>query len=208
MRVPPVGLIPALPPDTRSEVAQLQAALTHGHPTALAAADLTAHTAHLLGNGTLPNELVGALRRYAHERRRSGYPEHWLGDLWTCAPDHSAEEFAARGWDECLTALDRVTAATRTPDPEADPCTATGAGWTAEEALATALLCFLLFPQEPLTAVRRAACTSGDSDSLACLTGAFAGALHGADAWPAAWADRIERRDELPALGRLWDTGA
>lgn len=96
----------------------------------------------------------------------------------------SAADFTARGWDECLGVLDRLEAALGAPDREADPCLATGAGWIAEEALATGLLCFLLFPDEPLTALRRAACTSGDSDSIACLTGAFAGARLGAGAWP------------------------
>ncbi|MBE9499910.1 ADP-ribosylglycohydrolase family protein [Streptomyces sp. GKU 257-1] len=65
----------------------------------------------------------------------------------------------------------------------------------------------LLFPGEPLTAVRRAACTSGDSDSLACLTGAFTGAYPGSDAWPDAWTERIEYGDELVGLGRLRDAG-
>ncbi|WP_242433191.1 ADP-ribosylglycohydrolase family protein, partial [Streptomyces sp. Root264] len=64
---------------------------------------------------------------------------------------------------------------------------------------------FLLFPDEPVTALRRAACSSGDSDSIACLAGAFAGAHAGADAWPTAWADRIEYHGELMTLGALWD---
>ncbi|WP_167353791.1 ADP-ribosylglycohydrolase family protein, partial [Streptomyces hirsutus] len=115
------------------------------------------------------------------------------------------EHFIARGWDECLEILERLRSAVRTVSPETDPCLATGEGWIAEEALATGLLCFLLFVDEPLTALRRAACTSGDSDSIACLAGAFAGAHLGADAWPDAWADRIEYRDELLALGALWD---
>ncbi|MFI7241669.1 ADP-ribosylglycohydrolase family protein [Streptomyces qinglanensis] len=204
MRVAPVGLMPGLPEEARSGVAQLQAALTHGHPTALAASDLTAHAVRLLAHGTRPGELVDMLREYAR-KSRSVYREWWLGDLWQFAQDHSAAEFTERGWDECLAVLDKVDDALRVPEPEADPCTFTGAGWVAEEALATALLCFLLFPDEPVTAVRRAACTSGDSDSLACLTGAFAGAYLGADAWPSAWADRIEYHDELVALGLLWD---
>jgi ADP-ribosylglycohydrolase len=42
MRVTPVGLIPDLPLDVLAGAAQLQAAITHGHPTALAASELTA----------------------------------------------------------------------------------------------------------------------------------------------------------------------
>ncbi|MFG3255622.1 ADP-ribosylglycohydrolase family protein [Streptomyces sp. NPDC048172] len=204
MRVAPAGLVPGLSDEARSGVAQLQAALTHGHPTALAASDLVAQAVRLLAHGTPPGALPRALREHARENR-SRYHEWWLGDLWRFAHDHGPVAFIERGWDECLDVLDRVEAALRAPDPEADPCEATGEGWVAEESLATALLCFLLFPEEPLTALRRAACTAGDSDSLACLTGAFAGAYLGADCWPSEWAGRIEYRQELLALGALWD---
>ncbi|MBN0047255.1 ADP-ribosylglycohydrolase family protein [Streptomyces actuosus] len=204
MRVAPVGLAPGLSDEQRSGAAQLQAALTHGHPTALAASDLTAHAVRLLAQGAEPTGLVGLLRSYAYDNR-TRYHHTWLGDLWTRSQDPTPEHFIARGWDDCLAILRRLQDAVRTPSPETDPCLATGEGWIAEEALATALLCFLLFPDEPLTALRRAACTAGDSDSLACLAGAFAGAHLGADAWPARWADRIEYRGELLALGALWD---
>src|ERR1700730_14023201 len=96
--------------------------------------------------------------------------------------------------DECLGALDRLDAAIRGGDRRGDPRVATGAGWIAEEAFATGLLCFLLFPDDPVMAVRRAAYSSGDSDSIACLTGAFTGAHHGAAAWPQEWVRRIEYR--------------
>ncbi|WP_330340903.1 ADP-ribosylglycohydrolase family protein [Streptomyces sp. NBC_00557] len=204
MRVAPVGLVPGLSDEQRAGAARLQSALTHGHPTALAASELTAHAVHLLAQGTDPAGLVGRLRSYALDHR-TVYDHTWLGDLWTRAQDPSPEHFAARGWDECLAVLDRLQEAVRTVSPETDPCLATGAGWIAEEALATGLLCFLLFPDEPVTALRRAACSSGDSDSIACLTGAFAGAWLGADAWPADWAERIEYRGDLLALGALWD---
>jgi ADP-ribosylglycohydrolase len=71
--------------------------------------------------------------------------------------------------------------------------------------LATALYCALLFPDDPVGALARAATTSGDSDSIACLAGAFFGAAYGLDAWPAEWADQIEYADQLQALGRAWD---
>ncbi|MGA5508479.1 ADP-ribosylglycohydrolase family protein [Streptomyces umbrinus] len=204
MRVAPLGLISGLSDEQRAGAAQLQAALTHGHPTALAASDLTAHAVRLLAQGAEPTGLVGQLRSYAYENR-TRYNERWLGDLWTRFQDPTPTHFISRGWDECLEVLERLQTALRSPSPETDPCLATGAGWIAEEALATGLLCFLLFVDEPVTALRRAACTSGDSDSIACLAGAFAGAYLGADAWPTEWADRIEYQGDLMALGALWD---
>ncbi|WP_327174975.1 ADP-ribosylglycohydrolase family protein [Streptomyces sp. NBC_01335] len=205
MRVAPVGLVPGLSDEQRAGAAQLQAALTHGHPTALAASDLMARAVHLLARGAEPLGLVGQLRSYAYENR-SRYHERWLGDLWRHTHDASAQSYIQRGWDECLEVLTRVQDALRDPSPETDPCERTGDGWIAEEALATALHCFLLFPEEPVTALRRAACTRGDSDSLACLTGALAGAHLGASAWPKEWAERIEYRSDLLSLGALWDS--
>ncbi|SFF88445.1 ADP-ribosylglycohydrolase [Actinacidiphila alni] len=204
MRVAPAALAPGLTERMRGGVAQLQAALTHGHPTGLAASDLTAYAIRLLAEGTRPGELLGLLRQYV-AANRSYYHEYWLGDLWTYAQDPTPRHFTERGWDECAEVLDRIEEALRAPDREADPCLATGAGWIAEEAFATGLLCFLLFPDEPVTALRRAAYSSGDSDSIACLTGAFAGAYLGAGAWPREWAERIEYGDELREIGGVWD---
>ncbi|GAA3490296.1 ADP-ribosylglycohydrolase family protein [Streptomyces cremeus] len=209
MRVAPVGLAPGLGERERSGAAQLQAALTHGHPTALAASDLTARAVYLLARGAEPAGLVGQLRSYALERRER-YDALWLGDLWSYAQDPTPERFIARGWDECLSVLEGLEAALRDRSAraslaETDPCLVTGDGWVAEEALATALLCFLLFPETPLLALRRAACTRGDSDSIACLTGAFAGAHLGAGAWPGDWAERVEYRGELVGVGVGWD---
>ncbi|GGW41914.1 MULTISPECIES: ADP-ribosylglycohydrolase family protein [Streptomyces] len=204
MRVAPLGLAPGLSDEQRAGAAQLQSGLTHGHPTALAASDLTAHAVRLLAQGAEPVGLVGLLRSYALDNR-TRYHHRWLGDLWTRSQDPTPEHFIARGWDDCLGVLERLQEALRSPSPETDPCLATGDGWIAEEALATGLLCFLLFPDEPVTALRRAACSAGDSDSIACLAGAFAGAYAGADAWPTEWADRIEHQSELVTLGALWD---
>jgi len=204
MRVAPVALVPGLDPATRSAAARLQAALTHGHPTALAAADLTAHAVRLLADGIDPAGLVPALREHA-AASRTVYHAAWLGDLAARAGAGDPAAYLARGWDECLAALDRLEAALAAPGLEADPCLAAGAGWTAEEALATGLYCFLPLPGDPLAAVRRAACSSGDSASIAALTGAFAGAHHGAAAWPREWTERLEYRDRLLALAAAWD---
>lgn len=195
MRVAPVGLLAGVDATTRAALAQFQAALTHGHPTALAASDLTARAIGDLAAGGEPSGLPARLRAYATSQR-SVYHADWLGALWQRPGSATPEQFIARGWDECLALLDRLDAALAAPDRDADPCRFTGEGWIAEEAFATGLLCFLLYPDDPLAALRRAARTAGDSDSIACLTGAFAGATHGL----AAWLARIEYRDRLTAL--------
>jgi ADP-ribosylglycohydrolase len=204
MRVTPVGLVPGLSDEQRAGSAQLQAAMTHGHPTGLAASELTAFTVWWLREGMAPADLPAALRERVHAQR-TVYHGRWLGDLWARWGVRSAEDFISYGWDECRGVLDRLDAALARPDRTTDPCEATGAGWIAEEAFGTALLCFLLFPDEPVSAIWRGAASSGDSDSIACLAGAFAGAHLGMDAWPAEWSARIEYADTLARIGKAWD---
>ncbi|MFI5833059.1 ADP-ribosylglycohydrolase family protein [Micromonospora sp. NPDC051300] len=198
MRVTPVGLLD-VDLDTMAGLAQLQAGLTHGHPTGLAASELTAYAVRLLRDGAALPDLPGLLTARAHEQRVV-YRGDWLGDLWQRPGATTAAEFVARGWDDCLRVLGRLDAALARPDDGGDPCRLTGEGWIAEEALATALLCALRHPDDPVGALARGATTAGDSDSIAALAGAFVGAAHGMDAWPAAWSSRIEYADQLTAL--------
>ena len=208
MRVAPVGLLTAansgVTAQSRAAIAQFQAALTHGHPTGLAAADLTAQAIAELISGAEPASLPERLIDYAHSQR-SIYHADWLGPLWRRPAIQSPESFIESGWDECLVALERLRQAAQKMDREGDPCQITGAGWIAEEALATGLYCFLLYPEDPISAIQRAAVSSGDSDSIACLTGAFAGAHLGMAAWPDAWQTRIEYCERLARLGDAWD---
>ena len=44
--------------------------------------------------------------------------------------------------------------------------------------------------------------TDGDSDSIACMAGALAGAYVGIDGIKASWRSGVERSGELFALGR------
>jgi ADP-ribosylglycohydrolase len=204
MRVTPVGLVPDYDVETLAGVAQLQAGLTHGHPTALAASELTAYAVWLLRDGAALSDLPELLRARCQEQRLV-YRHDWLGPLWQRAAAAEPSEFIGQGWDECLDVLDRLDAALARPDDGGDPCLLTGAGWVAEEALATALWCALRHAGEPVTALARAATTSGDSDSIACLAGAFVGAAYGMAAWPPDWPGRIEYAGQLTALGSAWD---
>lgn len=199
MRVMPIGLL-ASDETTRAAMAQFQAAYTHAHPTGLAAADLTAYVIADLAEEGIPAGLVERAREYA-ESQRQVYHAEWLGDLWRRAfMMRSAEEYIEYGWQECLGVLDKLEAGLQNMDRHGDPCLTTGAGWIAEEALATALFCFLMYPDDPKAVIQRAAVTSGDSDSIACIAGAFAGAHHGIDAWKASWVQRIEYRSRIQAL--------
>ncbi len=200
MRVMPVGVL-SVEPTTRSGIAQLQAAITHGHPTALAASDLTAWVIADLGQGGAVETLLLRLRNYA-ESQQDIYHEAWLGNLWQRSPMMpSPQAYIERGWVECLQTLERLERAVAAMDRESDPCLATGEGWIAEEALATALYCFLMYPNDPMAVIRCAAVTSGDSDSIACIAGAFAGAYHGINGWDAEWITHIEHRDRILQMG-------
>lgn len=205
MRVQPIGLLPVDEP-TRAGLAQFQAALTHGHATGLAAADLTAWVINdLMHNGniiTLPTRI----RRYIDSQRRV-YHEKWLGDLYLQAMIfREGADFIEYGWEECLKILDKMENALAIMDKATDPSELVGKGWIAEEAFATALYCFLLYPDDPVAVMRRAVVTSGDSDSIACIAGAFAGAYMGLTKIPADWVARMEYRDDLNALAQFLNT--
>lgn len=204
MRVAPVGLIARYDLDTLAGIAQLQAAMTHGHPTALAASELTAYAVRILREGADLASLPTLLRARCDDQR-TVYRGEWLDALWQQPGVQTPADYISRGWDECLDVLDRLDDALRIPDDGEDACQITGAGWIAEEALATGLLCAIRHANEPVSALGRAASTSGDSDSIACLTGAFLGAALGMSAWPASWRDRIEYADQLTALGEAWN---
>jgi ADP-ribosylglycohydrolase len=66
-------------------------------------------------------------------------------------------------------------------------------GWTGHEAVAASVLCFLV-SRSYREAVLWAVNSSGDSDSLGAITGAFAGAHWGFASIPHAWVGRIENR--------------
>jgi ADP-ribosylglycohydrolase len=198
MRVTPIALPPGLSDDDRAGAAQLQAAMTHGHPTALAASELTMFAVRWALDGAALGDLPGMLRDRC-ESQRTVYRGEWISTLSDRA-GQDAVEWIARGWDDCLHVLDLLDFALATPDRAGDPCRTTGEGWIAEEALATALQCVLLFPDDPVSVLARAATTSGDSDSIAALAGAIVGAAHGMAAWPADWQHRIEYAAELTRI--------
>lgn len=233
MRVSPLALRTDWTWDELAGASQLQAAITHGHPTALAAANLTAVAVRMLLEGIAePTEnLIDHLLAYAYDQR-TRYHGDWLGGLWEIAAprfakiqpsvvrrnwwddadgllasvfahepvkvSQSPEAYIQRGWDEMIDALLGVYRIPR--EQGQDPCDVAGGGWVAEGALAASLHTLLCFPGDPTNALRRAAFTDGDSDSIASIAGALAGAAYGRKAFPPHWIPNLEYRRELEGL--------
>lgn len=173
MRSAPFGLDPRLgTPEAVAAAALAGSVLTHGHPTAGAAAvGLAVLVHHLVGGADLPE----AVRRTLdHLRTLDGHAE-------TTAALEAAVRAAADG------------------PPSAERLTALGEGWVAEEALGMSVYCALAHPgRDALRAALLLAVNhGGDSDSTGAITGNVLGALHGEEAVPADWAQAVEGRETL-----------
>jgi ADP-ribosylglycohydrolase len=198
MRVAPVAFIADV--DTALGLAQMQAAMTHGHPTAIAATELTALAIRLVADGALVDaSLVDALIDHVNDRlasNKGGYRLRWLGDLhhrW----NGSASAGMKFGWRECVNALYRLRDLLESGDQPADVCRVIGEGWIAEDALVVALYFAIMYSHDPALAISEAARTNGDSDSIASIAGSIIGASVGENGWPLEWCNRIERRDDI-----------
>lgn len=68
------------------------------------------------------------------------------------------------------------------------------------ESLPAALWCFLRHWDDPRQAILTAVSGGYDADTVAAMTGALVGALHGEDAFPAPWVEELEYAAELRRL--------
>jgi ADP-ribosylglycohydrolase len=163
MRVAPIGYLYQHDLPRLREVAAATALTTHRHPAAEVGAVAAAFLVKLALGQVPPADFVPLLTKEI---------QGLVADI-----------------DQALGRLDQ---AFKIPDPTA-ALAHIGGGWVAEEATLGALFCFLQHPRDYLAAVRLAANTSGDSDSLAALTGGISGAYLGIEALPSTWVDRIEK---------------
>lgn len=142
---------------------------------------------------------------HIHAKAQKGvYHKEFLNNIWDRPPFKSETEFINSGWEEIIERLEKVGIGLQDPDINMNPCAIGGEGWIAEESFATALYCFLLFPNDPKKAMQRAVLSSGDSDSIACLTGAFGGAYCGIKSIPNDWVQRIEYKNDLDYLSQFY----
>lgn len=170
MRAATIGYYYQNDPERLRAVAHASGICTHGHPTADAACIATAYLVKLILDGESPEGLIDRTVEFT-----AGISDEF--------------ERALLGVRACLTLADEEKA-----------LSSLGEGWVAEEAVALALYCFLRYPDDYRATVVRGANTNGDSDTVACIAGALAGARVGSKGIPSGWIQRIEKSRTLGAL--------
>jgi ADP-ribosylglycohydrolase len=200
MRVSPCGF---LPDGLWQPVSAWQAATTHGGGAAIASALLAAAVLRRVIIAADPKALVsdGLLHHaieLSHDDSMVSAAAPWLIDHPRAGKLEAATDLIRSGMVAVRAALQQARDVTPKflADPWiADPSLARygGQGWRSAQALACALLCVDMLPGEPVEALRRAATTGGDSDTLAAIAGFVLGCVHG-DVWPHHWLTRLEPR--------------
>ncbi len=172
----------------------LQSAMTHGHPVTCAALLAWEGALRAAAAGEPPLDWIDAAQRALDVPCPSllspleEHPDYTRGSWWPIGVAVARSSLVdAREALDCWDDLE-------------DPCRLSGPGWIAEEAVATALVVAIRYADDPVGALRRAARTCGDSDTLASMTGALVGARHGVDAWPDAWVEALEEDYRLAIL--------
>jgi len=172
MRVAPIALAFARQPAWMLELARASSLATHGHPAAVEGCAATALAVALALERTPPGAFLAGIEKVTRGR----------------SPD----------LDE---AFDRLRGMQSLPPEEALTEGKLGEGWVAEEALVSALYCFLRTPDDFRSTVLAATNTDGDSDSIACIAGALSGAYNGLGAIPLSWREGVEDAPRLHELG-------
>ncbi|HET6496923.1 MAG TPA: ADP-ribosylglycohydrolase family protein, partial [Thermoleophilia bacterium] len=182
MRSSPVGLIYS--GQQLEDIARASSVVTHGHQAAVDAAHAAALAVRLLLDGMDPVEMAGEVFKQCAQ------DEHFSFLLSSVLPLVGATD---RGEIEPEVAQTRAHL---------------GESWTGDEAVASALYCFLLAVKRGegyVETVRYGANTSGDSDSIAAIAGSLAGArwgIGGERGIPLSWIKHVEDSAELGLLAQ------
>lgn len=180
MRVPPVGVAVG-PDDLLALVDRVEASCLVSHHTSVAIAGAAAVAAAVSAavEGCTPASAVSLAMDAAREGATRG--------RWTAG----AEVEARLLWAADLALQDDVERAT-------DGVVALiGTSLATQESVPAAFAMLLLHPFDPWAACCAAAGLGGDTDTIAAMTGAMAGALHGVDAFPADAVETVLRVNGL-----------
>lgn len=188
MRAAPVAWMFFDDDDALVRVAAAQSVLTHSHPTGIASSVAAAAPVAWILKGNGLEGIIDYTRRMVAK----------VDETMLLALKADAVTARSLGVSEQLAALDDLEKALRLETD--DVCQLLGGAWVGEEAVATALWCFLKAKGDFHEAVRRGATSSGDSDSIACIAGSIAGALGGLAGIPSSFRDNVERGEDLLEL--------
>ncbi len=190
MRAAPVGLYFYADDDAMVRVAAAQSTLTHAHPTGIASGVAAAAPVAWACKGKGLEGMVA----YTKAMVQKLTPELLI--------ELGSHERDARtvGVSEMVQILDEVEPLLA--EDHEDVCQLLGGAWVGEEAVATALWCVLKAQGDFDQSIYRGANSSGDSDSIACIAGSIAGALHGVGGIAPRWIDGVERSADLDLLAR------
>ncbi len=188
MRIAPIGVaVPAQPLDRLVDRVAEVSALTHDTGVAIAgAAAVAAAVSTAVEGGTLDDALDSAVLAARQGARRGAYIAGadvatrivWAVDVVRQASSHAA-------------ALDAVSYLI-------------GTGLATQESVPAAFALLALLPGDPWEVCLAAAGLGGDSDTVAAMAGAVAGALHGTAGFPAEAVGLVRRVNGLD-LGLLVD---
>lgn len=171
-RMAPIAVLYHRDPHEAAEMARRAAGITHEHPIGQDGAAL--HTAAMAELMRLP-------------------PGDEL-DAWVFV-DRLGKYPMTRRFRELLDELRCVRSASKSTIVHV-----LGNGAEAHRSVPTALHAFLCHSASFADAVLFALSLGGDADSIACMTGALAGASLGASRIPEAWASGVDGRDEIIEL--------
>ncbi|ADB35254.1 ADP-ribosylation/Crystallin J1 [Kribbella flavida DSM 17836] len=187
MRIAPVGIAtPSSDPALLLDRVVTASAPTHNTGLALSAAAAVAAAVSAGVDGATVPEAVAAAIDAASLAASRGY--------WVAGADVATRI----AWSTSLTAPPSPTAgpaAAAAPDPAAaaapDPAAVAvlvhdlvGTSLASQESVPAAFAVLSAFPDDPWLVVRLAASLGGDTDTIAAIAGAVAGACHGIDAFP------------------------
>lgn len=183
MRNPWFGLLPF----SRRQVelySVIQASVTHYHPLALSSAAVTA----LLVKDLFDEVIVPGDTLFTHARKVTNdliqlNSSHFYDPQYLDGLEELEEFLAANQY--------RMEEYLKSSVEEYDICEIFGLGKVAEEALLVAIAATDKY-ENPVDGLERLVHSSGDSDSIAAIGGAFMGVKHGYQVWPSDWMNRLE----------------
>ncbi len=184
MRITPVGIaVPATDLDRLVDHVVAASQVTHHTGVALAGAAAVAAAVSAGVDGASPAEATQLASAAAERAARRGH--------WVAAADVATRLRWAVGLARGLRTADLIDVIDRL----------VGTSLATQESVPAAFAVLAACPADPWLACRIAASLGGDTDTIAAITGAIAGACHGAAAFPAAARQTIDQVNRLDLDG-------